>query len=203
MSPGPEAISQLVTDAAQGTLVGPEQLVAAFYPELKRLAASRMRRESAGHTWQPTVLVHELFLELTRIRDLRPVHPANERERAAFFALASMVMTRLLIHHTRPRKWQAEKTGVPANLLDAAAPADQLAAIEGLLQRLAVIEPALRLVVELKVFGGFVNEEIAEHLSCSVRTVQRQWQFARTWLVAQIFGLPNAQPGGVAISASQ
>lgn len=187
-----DAISQLVADASQGTLVGAEQLVNAFYPELKKLAASRMRRETSDHTWQPTVLVHELFLELTRMQDLRPVRPMNEREKAAFFALASMLMSRLLIHHTRPLEWKAEKVEVPQDLLESRAPADQMAAIERVLERLAAIGPGLRSTVELKVFGGFSNEEIAQQLGCSGRTVKRQWQFARAWLEAQLFGHPNA-----------
>jgi len=190
-----QLVSELVADAAQGTLVGPDEIVAAFYPELKRLAASRMRREPPDHTWQPTVLVHELFLELTRIQDLRPVHRFNERERSAFFALASMLMSRLLIHHTRPLKWNAERADVLDTLLDRTPAVDQLAEIEALLGRLAAIEPALRSVVELKVFGGLVYDEIAEYLGCSERTVRRRWQFARAWLESQIFGLPGSDTG--------
>ena len=154
MSRERETISQLVADATQGTIAGPEQLVAAFYPELKRLATSRRRREAVDHTWQPTVLVNELFLELTRVRNLRPVHAFNEREKAAFFALASQVMSRLLIHHTRTLKWKADTTDVPDTLLDTAPTVDRMAMIETILQRFASIEPQLRSVVELRVFGG-------------------------------------------------
>lgn len=189
---GSSVISQLVADASHGTLIGPEQLINAFYPELKRIAALRMRREASDHTWQPTVLVHELFLELTRMQGLRPVHPMNDREKAAFFALASMLMSRLLIHHTRPLAWKAEQVDLPQDLLESRAPADQMAAIERLLERLAAIGPGLRPIVELKVFGGFANEEIAQQLGCSGRTVKRQWQFARAWLEAQLFGEPHA-----------
>lgn len=189
-----EAWSRVLAEVSEGTLIGPDQLVEAFYPELKRLAATRMRRECVDHSWQPTVLVNELFLELTRVRDLRPVHPLNERERAAFFSLASQMMTRLLIHHTRPLKWQSEKVEVSENLLDAKPGADQLAAVEDLLVRLAALHPQLRSIVELKVFAGLLNEEIAEQLGCSIRTVQRQWQFARAWLESQIYKGPAPKP---------
>ena len=65
-------ISRVVSDASNGTLHGPEQLVDAFYPELKRLAAAKMRRQPADHTWRPTELVSELYLELVKIDALGP-----------------------------------------------------------------------------------------------------------------------------------
>lgn len=187
-------IARVVSETLNGTLFGPDQLVEAFYPELKRLAASKMRGEVTDHTWQPTVLVNELFLELTRVRELRPVHPMNPQEKAAFFALAAQVMSRLLARHTRPLSWKAEKAGFPPALRDLAPGADQLALLENVLGKLAAIDPQLRSVVEMRVFEGLPKEEIAVQLGCSSRTVGRYWQFAKEWLQAQLYGAEEGQP---------
>lgn len=187
-----ERIARLVTDAVNGTLVGPNQLVDAFYPELKRLAASKMRRQASDHTWQPTVLVSELFLELTKVSDLRGVNPHDARAKSAFFALAAQLMQRLLFRHTRPLSWKAEQVELPPALFDSVPGADRLAQVEDLLAKLAAIDPQLRSVVELKVFEGLQNEEIAQRLHCSLRTVARHWQFAKSWLQSRWCGAtPN------------
>lgn len=187
MLPDRHGLTGVAAEAAQGTLAGPDQLVQAFYPELRRLAEVRMRREAPDHTWQPTVLVNELFLELTKVRALRSVDSLNPREKASFLALASQIMSRLLVRHTRPLAWKAEQVEVPESLGDHAPGAEQLAWIESLLGRLEKINPQLRTVVELRVFGGAENEEIAEFLGCTSRTVSRHWQFARAWLEKQLF----------------
>ncbi len=94
----------------QGDKQAANELVEIFYPELHRLANSRMKRERAGHSWQATLLVNELYLELVKIKAL----PAREEtgggsEKAAFFGLAAMLMKRLLIHHSRPLPAKALK----------------------------------------------------------------------------------------------
>ena len=79
------------------------KLVEYFYPELRRLASVRMLGERSNHTWQPTVLVNELYLELTRIKALPPSsRREDQEERDAFFGLAAFLMKRLLVHHSRP-----------------------------------------------------------------------------------------------------
>lgn len=181
-------LSRLVADATNGTLIGADRLVEVFYPELKRLAASKMRREPSGHTWQPTVLVSELYLELTRFRGLRGVDPKDERARAAFFALASQVMHRLLIRHTRPLRWKASQVELAPDLTGQNDGLEGLAQMEALLAKLAAIDPQLRTVVELRVFEGLPAEEIATRMNCSVRTVTRYWRFAKSWLEAQMEG---------------
>src|SRR5437763_1780988 len=78
-----------------------------FYPELRRLAAAKMRSERSSHTWQPTALVHELYLELVKVRALDA--SGRGEDRAAFLALAGHMMKRLLIHHARPLYRRAEQ----------------------------------------------------------------------------------------------
>src|SRR5215831_15169404 len=78
------------------------QLIELFYPELKRLAAGHLLRERKEHSWQPTLLVNERYLELVKIKALQAPDRDRNNEKAAFFALAGQIMKRLLIHHGRP-----------------------------------------------------------------------------------------------------
>jgi RNA polymerase sigma factor (TIGR02999 family) len=159
------------------------RLVDLFYPELKRLAAGHLRRERQGHSWQPTLLVNELYLQLTKIKALRPVENDDPNDKAAFFALAGQIMKRLLIHHARPLSQKARKVPVWDDLrFDSD---DSLIEVEDLLSRLGSIKPIVRTVVELKVFEGKTAEEIAEQLGCATVTINRHWQFARHWMRAE------------------
>jgi RNA polymerase sigma factor (TIGR02999 family) len=156
------------------------QLIELLYPELKRMAESQMRLEWREHSWQPTLLVNELYLEVLKIRGLPPRATEPDCDKAAFLALAARVMKRLLIHHARPLSSRARK--IP---IDEALPFDadtSILEVESLLSRLAEVKPEIRAVVEMKVFQGLTAEEIAERLGCAPVTVYRHWQFARKWL---------------------
>jgi RNA polymerase sigma factor (TIGR02999 family) len=178
----PATIRQLMGELRDGNRRAADRLIELFYPELRRMAAARMLREKPGHTWQPTVLVNELYLELARIDALPPGSQDAEAEKAAFLGLAGFLMKRLLIHHARPLYRRADKTGISEHLADPGPGGQTLKEIEDLLDRLARLDPALRQVVEMKVFEGLSREEIAARLGCSVRTVARHWEFARHWL---------------------
>jgi RNA polymerase sigma factor (TIGR02999 family) len=191
-------ITRAIADANNGTLSGPEQLIEAFYPELKRLAASKMRKEASDHTLQPTALVNELYLELVKVNALRPVKPQDSRERSAFFALAGQVMHWLLIRHTRRLSWRLEVPGIPESLADPSPGIQRLAELDRLLSELAAVEPQLRTVVELRVFEGLSIEECSARLGCSVSTITRNWRFAKLWLRHQLApndGSSSAQSG--------
>ena len=178
----PATIRQLMTDLRSGKPGAADRLIVLFYPELRRMAAARMRREQPDHTWQPTVLVNELYLELARVSGLPPGGLDAESEKAAFLGLAGFLMKRLLIHHARPLYRRAGKTGISEQLAETASGPQDLNQIEDLLDRLARVDPALRQVVEMKVFEGLSREEMAARLGCSLRTVARHWEFARHWL---------------------
>jgi len=178
----PDSINSLMADLRRGSEDAAGQLVELFYPELRRLASTRMRNERINHTWQPTVLVNELYLELTRIKSLPPGTPDDAKERDAFFGLAAFLMKRLLARHARPLPQRVTKAEVD-EALDLAVSGEQaLREIEDLLTQLSAIDPKLRLVVEMKAFEGLSREEIAQRLNCSVRTVARHWDFAQYWL---------------------
>ena len=178
----PATIRQLMIDLRSGKPDAADRLIELFYPELRRMAAARMRRERPDHTWQPTVLVNELYLELARVSGLPPGGLDAESEKAAFLGLAGFLMKRLLIHHARPLYRRADKTAVSEHLEDPGSGTQSLQDIEDLLDRLARIDPLLRQIVEMKVFEGLSREEMAARLGCSLRTVARHWEFARHWL---------------------
>src|SRR5579872_7423138 len=162
----PDSVSGLMAELRGGSPEAAGKLVELFYPELRRLASSRMQRESPDHTWQPTVLVNELYLELTRIKALPPGSPHEEEERHAFFGLAAFLMKRLLIHHARPLPNRVTKAEIGQALGLAVSGEQALQEVEDLLDRLAAIDPTLRRVVEMKVFEGLSREEIGDRLGC-------------------------------------
>jgi RNA polymerase sigma factor (TIGR02999 family) len=167
------------------------RLVELFYPELRRIAAARMRCERPDHTLRPTAVVHQLYLELVKVKALRPGSADGEDEKAAFLGLAAYLMKRLLIHHARPLSKRAQKAELPDLPGPQSAKEHSLIEIDDVLNRLAAINPALRHVVELRVFEGLTREEIAEQMGCGTATVARHWSFARNWLEEAFGGTPG------------
>jgi RNA polymerase sigma factor (TIGR02999 family) len=166
---------------------GPDGLLPIVYNELRRLAASYLSRERAGHTLQPTALVHEAYM---RLLDQRQIDWAN---RAQLVGLAAVMMRRILVNHARDRV--AGKRGggaehVPLTLAGEGigAPAINLLDLHDALNQLTELDPRKGKIVELKFFGGLTTEEIAEALALSTATVERDWKFARAWLYQAVAG---------------
>lgn len=172
----------------QGSAEAAAELVKVLHPELRRLAAAQMRRERMDHTWQPTALVNELYLELLKVGSLGESGREVEDEKRAFFGFAAHLMKRLLCHHARPLSRRAEKVAISDEHEPAGGDFVGVAEIEDLLKRLASVDPQLRTLVELKVFEGLTVEEIAAKLECAPRTVAREWNFARFWLRRELSG---------------
>ena len=165
----------------------PDHLSAIAYEELRRLAASYLRRERPGHTLQPTALVHEAYV---RLLDQRKVDWSN---RAQFMGLAAVMMRRILVNHARDRA--AEKRGggaehVPLTLAGEGIGAAEvnLLDLHEALDRLAGSDERKARIVELKFFAGLTTEEIADTLRVSTATVERDWKFARAWLYQAVSG---------------
>jgi DNA-directed RNA polymerase specialized sigma24 family protein len=140
------------------------RLVELFYPELRRIAAARMRAERPDHTLQPTALVHQLYLELVRVKALRPATSGGAR--AEKLELSDL---------------PSSQSGTERSLLE----------IDDVLNRLAAINPVLRPVVELRVLEGLAREEIAREMGCGTATVSRHSNFARNWLEEAFAGTPG------------
>lgn len=140
--------------------------------------------ERTPHTWQPTVLVNELFLELVKIKALKP-GDGGRTDREMFLGLAAHIMKRMLIHHARPLSRRVDQVDLCEGLNLEALQAGGLTDLEDMLVRLSNIDPQLRTIVELRVFEGLSIREIADQLGCASRTVDRRWFFARNWLQQQ------------------
>lgn len=178
----PDTVARLMERFRNGDDDAAGRLVELFYPELRRIAAARMRAERAEHTLQPTAVVHQLYLELVKVKALRPTNSGGLDEKAAFLGLAAFLMKRLLIHHARPLSKRVEKVELGDLTRPDSLKEHSLLEIDNVLNRLAAINPALRRVVELRVFEGLTREEIAREMGCGPATVARHWSFARNWL---------------------
>jgi RNA polymerase sigma factor (TIGR02999 family) len=177
-----DTLGALLDDFQAGRKSAVDRLFASLYPELRRMAAIHLQREAKAYSWQPTLLVNELYLELLKNKALDGGY--DDSRRAAFFGLAGFLMKRLLILHSRPLRNRVETVDVAAIDLSPQSPVtpESLQAVESLLDRLGAIDARIRTVVELRVFEGKTHEEIAAELGCSVRTVSGCWSFARRWL---------------------
>ena len=152
------------------------------YTELRRMAARQMGRERRQVTLQPTALVHEAWLRIASAQDI------EWQSRAHFFAVASQMMRRILVDTARERsalKRGAGAVSVPLEdaLVYAHENAADFLALDEALRRLEDTDQRKSQVVEMRFFGGLSEEEIAEVLGVSVRTVRREWTFARAWLL--------------------
>jgi RNA polymerase sigma factor (TIGR02999 family) len=159
------------------------RLMEVLYPELRRLAATKMRGERAGHSWQPTMLVNELYLELLKRESLGGAL-GGENQRAQFLGLAGFLMHRLLIMHSRSLRQRTPREDVgELERLETREPGSEgLQVVEDALSRLETIDPKMRAVVEMRVFEGMTSEEIGAQLGCSARSVGTYWAFAKRWL---------------------
>jgi RNA polymerase sigma factor (TIGR02999 family) len=169
------------------TFGAPDRMLPIVYAELRRLAASYLRRERQGHTLQPTALVHEAYV---RLLDQRHVDWSN---RAQFMGLAAVMMRRILVNHARDRV--ADKRGGGAEHLPLTLAGEGIGAAEvnlldlhDALTRLSESDPRKGRIVEMKFFGGMTTDEIAETLRVSTATVERDWKFARAWLYRAVSG---------------
>ena len=179
-------IARLMAAFRSGDVDAARRLMELLYPELRRIAAAQMKGERKDHTLQATALVNELYLELTRIRGLRPGTMDPEVEKKAFLRLSAHLMRRLLIHHARPLSRRAEKMEIDDQLPDAEPAQDLINDVDRALGQLGGIDPTLRRVVEMKVFEGLSIEEMAGRLGCSERTVVRHWTFGKRWLETEL-----------------
>jgi RNA polymerase sigma factor (TIGR02999 family) len=155
------------------------------YPELRLMARRHMKSENQGNTLQATALVHEVYLRLVDVTKV------EWQARAQFFAMAAKIMRRILVDAARARGSQKRGAMAPKVNLDEAVvlstdPDRSILALDEALTAFSELAPRQAKVVELRYFGGLTEEEIAAALKISQRTVRRDWDLARAWLVREL-----------------
>ncbi len=175
-------ITLLLESVSRGQQTASNELLPLVYDELRHLAAARMARESAGHTLQPTALVHEAWIRLVKPGD------RHWNNRAHFFRAAAQAMRRILVDRARlkssiKRGANPERLDFEALSLAETTPDDRVMLVDDALSQLEQQDPDSGRIVTLKFFGGFTNREIAENLGVTERTVERQWAYARACLL--------------------
>ena len=161
-----------------------ESLTPMVHGELRRLAASYLRRERSDHTLQPTALLNEAYIRLIAVRD------QNWTSRSHFFGIAAHLMRLILVDHARGRacaKRGGAQEEIPladgmANLIAAPQKSRSLLDLDQGLQELAVFDPRKAQVIEMRFFAGMSVEETAEALEISISTVGREQRLAEAWL---------------------
>jgi RNA polymerase sigma-70 factor, ECF subfamily len=179
-------VTQLLQEWSRGDASALERIIPLVFEDLRDIASRMFRRESDGHTLQPTALVNEVYL---RLMDQRNVHWANREQ---FFGVAALLMRRILVDYAKGRQAVKRGSGVPKLPLDAAigvaAIQDNLdmVGLDEALSGLAEIDERQSRIVQMRFFTGLSHEEIAEVLGISVTTVKREWKTARLWLFREL-----------------
>jgi RNA polymerase sigma factor (TIGR02999 family) len=178
-------VTRLLIEIRNGNEQAANELIPLVYDQLRRMARFLMKNERSGHTLQPTALVNEALMRLIGTANL------ELESRAHFFAVSATVMRRILIDSARAHR--AEKRGgeviqvsLDSNLAYEWRQADSLLNLDEALDRLSAMDPRLCRVVEMRFFAGMTESETAEVLNVSVRTVKRDWQFAKNWLYREM-----------------
>jgi RNA polymerase sigma factor (TIGR02999 family) len=179
----PENVTRLLADWQAGDKSAFDQLAPHVYDELRRVAASYMRRENAGMTLQTTALVNETYLKLAAAK-------LSFEDRSHFFALAARMMRRILVDHARNKRAAKRGGGAQQITFDEAAivgqPDDELLEIDEALTKLATFDARMAKAIELRYFGGLGYEETAMAMNISVTTLYEDLKLAKAWLKREL-----------------
>ncbi|MBL8188135.1 MAG: sigma-70 family RNA polymerase sigma factor [Acidobacteria bacterium] len=187
-----EGITQLLLQWSGGDRTALDRLLPLVYSELRRLAQSYLRRRQPNLSLEPTLLVHEAYLKLVNQEQV------SWQNRAQFFGLSAKIMRDLMVDHARHARAakrgggnyslslsEADRVGQSLNL--------DLLALNEAMEELASFKPRHCQIVELRFFGGLTIEETAEVLAISHATVERDWNFARTWLYRHLKSISDSE----------
>jgi RNA polymerase sigma-70 factor (ECF subfamily) len=185
LDPSPSDVTVLLSELQKGDPAAASKLIPLVYNELRRLAGHYMRQERPDHTLQATALVHEAYLKLINQRSV------DWQGRAHFFGIAAQLMRRILIDHARGHlreKRGGAQQALPLDemLVFTPAQSSELLNLDEALERLAKLDARQSRIVELRFFGGLSNEETAEFLGISSKTVKRDWSLAKAWLHGEL-----------------
>ena len=181
-------VTRILSQIEAGDPAAADQLLPLVYDELKKLAACRMAQEKPGQTLQATALVHEAYLRLVENRASESLGSSPQWDsRGHFFAAAAEAMRRILVENARRKK--RDKHGGGRQRLDidevfliAAEPAENLLDLDDALTRLEQTDALAAQLVKLRYFAGLSMAQSADTLGLPLRTAERNWTFARSWL---------------------
>jgi RNA polymerase sigma-70 factor (ECF subfamily) len=194
---GPDAnATQLLTQYSSGMLHAADKLTPIVYEQLRAMASGFLSSEHAGHTLQPTALVHEAYVKLI---DQRTVDESN---RAAFMGLASTIMRRILVDHARAKKrmkrgGSSRRVELRESQISGTSIKDDLSIdierMDQALVKLADLDPRKARLIELRFFGGLDETESANLIGISRATASREWRMARSWLVRELTQMAKSE----------
>jgi RNA polymerase sigma factor (TIGR02999 family) len=186
-------VTRILTAIEQGDPHAAEQLLPLVYDALRRLAGEKLAQEKPGQTLQATALVHEAYLRLVDVEKAQ-----HWNSRGHFFAAAAEAMRRILVEQARRKRRQ--KHGGERGRVDldeallVAGPADDLLSLDVALSRLAALDPMAARLVTLRYFTGLTMPEAAGALGISVRSAERNWTYAKTWLHRELADAGASSP---------
>jgi RNA polymerase sigma factor (TIGR02999 family) len=191
MQPGPD-ITQLLEAWTGGNRAALDALMPTVIDEMRRIAGAYLAREPHARTLQTTALVNEAYLRLVQVR------PHAWANRGQFFALTAQIMRRILVDHARAQLAEQRGGGSPHVPLEPGLVArlrgQSLVGLDDALLGLERMDARKSQIVELRLFGGLTNDEVAETLGISTRTVIREWQFSKAWLARELnYAVPDAE----------
>lgn len=190
-APRTDDVTTLLMEWQRGDAAALERLLPLVYADLRKVARAHLGREQAGHSLQPTALVHEVYLRLVGLERLRV------ESRTHFMAFAARLMRQILVDHARRKHARKRGGAVTVVGLDTLPPRAEpstgaadvdLLALDRALEELATFDAQQCRLVELKFFAGLSIEEMAETLGISTATVEREWLVARAWLYQRLAG---------------
>lgn len=190
-----DEVTQLLLSWSNGNEAALNELMPLVYSELRRMASRHLATQAAGHTLQPTALIHEAYFRLVGDGSGR-----QWQDRGHFFRVAAKAMRHVIIDHARAQLASKRGGGQSEIALDDATAisperAGPVVALHDALTGLSKVNSRQAEVVELKYFGGLTTEEISEALSVSSETVMRDWRAAKAWLYVQLNPPQQAKRG--------
>jgi len=183
-TPDPADVTALLKAWGRGDKAALDRLTSAVYDEFHRMARRHMRNERSGNTLQTTALINEVYIRLVDVKNIDWEH------RAQFFAMSARMMRHILVDAARARgsikRGGPDKVNVDEVAVLSPEPAASIVALDAALEEFAKLAPRQAKVVELRYFGGLSEQEIAGVMKTSIRTIERDWQFARSWLMREL-----------------
>jgi RNA polymerase sigma-70 factor (ECF subfamily) len=178
-------VTQLLAAWRSGDQSALNKMMPLVYAELHRIARRAWSQQPHNNTLQPTALINEAYLKLANAEN------ASFQDRCHFFAVACKAMRQILVNHAKSRLSGKRGRGLANLSLDDVEPAvheeaAEIVALHEALEALDAVDPRKSMVVEMRYFGGLSIEETAEAMGVSVRTVNRDWRLARSWLIREM-----------------